>query len=385
MLSKCQAFAIVSVLTIFSVLMALHANASLVPAMTTWGGDNPTISTKNYAGAAKLVLQVTMIYPGKNDPSDESYFYVHVLYSGDPSVKEGSDLKLEIYQNGMNFYSESPAVPSQYPPSQYPFKPGAIIGINDYDFDGTTITVNIDATYTEAEAGDAWKQKITVLGYVDTATGKTTDVQSDTGSSTPSPLSTSLQSNSLMSFPASMFSGFQSPFQRYTASSGDQSPIGMPVQGDIVPPGAITYDLSPSTDILARNFTGITYPSFNSRLGNSGLFDNSLIPLNDNPGVSGSTDTGSVPDSVVNAIINCSNVEDEPLHHVAINKSSVQLISSNPVSDSVFAAGIDQGAVINEYQFKTIDGKTHTCHVEIYRDPRDWPQVQDIDGLSYKL
>jgi hypothetical protein len=118
--------------------------------------------------------------------------------------------------------------------------------------------------------------------------------------------------------------------------------------------------------------------------GNANWLGNSIsiTPSSGNTVTANPSDNGSVPASVVNAIVNTSNVEDEPLNHMQINTSSVKLISSTP---DPIQNGIEKGAVINEYQFNTVDGKTHTCHVIIYQNPDDWPQVQDIDGTSYEM
>ncbi|MBF0554214.1 MAG: hypothetical protein HQK96_06585 [Nitrospirae bacterium] len=110
----------------------------------------------NYAGASKIVLQIGSMVNGDSENGYSTYFNVHVLYSNDSAIKEGSDYKLVIYVYGLDYFGEGPVLPNQ-------LTLGTVIGINDYSFDGTTITVNIDATYKETEAGTEWEQKITIL------------------------------------------------------------------------------------------------------------------------------------------------------------------------------------------------------------------------------
>lgn len=144
----------IAVLTIAITLTSLPAYSSLVPQTIGFGGYNTNVPTQNYAGDAKIVLQITSVHNGGYDPSNfESYFGVHVLYSNDSAIKVGSDYTLLISQIGVTEFFTTTLAPTQ-------LTTGTIIGINDYNLYGSTISVDI---YSDDNSGNVWEQYITIL------------------------------------------------------------------------------------------------------------------------------------------------------------------------------------------------------------------------------
>jgi hypothetical protein len=138
----------------------------------------------SYAGAAKIVLEIINIntcpYSSYSSQWYPSYYTVLALYSSDPSIKQGSEYSLQINEDETGYWGFATGVT----PSQ--FVDGTIIGINNYYFNNSMITVEVAADPTNQTAwNSAWQQQITILGTANADTSNPT-VDTNTGTSTSS-------------------------------------------------------------------------------------------------------------------------------------------------------------------------------------------------------
>lgn len=111
----------------------------------------------NYAGAAKLVLDVTKLntcpYSSYSSQYYSPYYTVKVLYSSDQNLTVGQDYTMQIMLVHTKDFGAQVLTPQ-------PLVPGAVVGINDYWFDTSDNQVNVDI---QGDSVDDWTQGIILL------------------------------------------------------------------------------------------------------------------------------------------------------------------------------------------------------------------------------
>lgn len=111
----------------------------------------------NYAGAAKLVLEITKLntcpYSSYSSQYYSPYYTVKVLYSSDQNLTVGQDYTMQIMLVHTKDFGAQVLTPQ-------PLVQGTVVGINDYWFDTSDNQINVGIT---GDSVDDWTQGVILL------------------------------------------------------------------------------------------------------------------------------------------------------------------------------------------------------------------------------
>lgn len=111
----------------------------------------------NYAGAAKIVLQIVKLntcpYSSYSSQYYSPYYTVKVLDSSDQNITVGQDYTMQIILIHTKDFGANVLTPQ-------PLVSGAVVGINDYWFDTSDNQINVDI---QGDSADDWTQDVILL------------------------------------------------------------------------------------------------------------------------------------------------------------------------------------------------------------------------------
>ena len=111
----------------------------------------------NYAGAAKIVLQIVKLntcpYSSYSSQYYSPYYTVKVLDSSDQNITVGQEYTMQIMLIHTKDFGANVLTPQ-------PLVSGTVVGINDYWFDTSDNEINVDI---QGDSADDWTQGVILL------------------------------------------------------------------------------------------------------------------------------------------------------------------------------------------------------------------------------